>query len=631
LIEKLLILTFPVFFLAPPALDQQLESGQATISAQHRSVRTELDTLVERQDETDLIFSLWQNTINYGRLEAEFVLSRIDDEIKAGSVLLGIRDFWINDMVRSSGFLGDSSIQFRPIRDFFPNVQFSNFFIRGLSGEIDSNRWQGHLFAGKMLDRIGITGYAFEEADELIVGMKYGTTLFGNHYLGGGFLRVENEKDALGRPFINNNNILLLDGKLAVTPHLSILGELLFSLYDQVDRGTVNDFALIAGPQYSEPPFFLYANYRNLGGDFRFVGGSAQSFSNQEGFFASGELRLEKVSLYGSSDYYWDDSLLELDRGRLVTWASNFGISYTPYEILYTNLNSSIVQRKISDGNKPLDELTYSLLWGAFVRLARGRLNPYIRLKYTEDITSEPVEEREKDESGILGFGWQLSRRLRMSAEGEIRRNYDSEDTRDDLIASGNLALRWQPLNRIFVSVGCELINTKDRINDEDSDRLTINLGYGHQLHKGWRVSSHFRWANEWGADEGSDFDLFVKLEKAFHWGRPRLRLGIPRPRQVLITGDIEGYLFIDENGDKRKQPWEKGIPDIPIIMDDTFIVVTHSDGYFIFRNVLTGKRTLTIEIRALPLEYSPAYIHSETDVSVRKTSEVFFPCTIQK
>ncbi|MBW2309209.1 MAG: hypothetical protein JRG73_19990, partial [Deltaproteobacteria bacterium] len=208
MIEKLLILTFPVFFLAPPALDQQLESGQATISAQHRSVRTELDTLVERQDETDLIFSLWQNTINYGRLEAEFVLSRIDDEIKAGSVLLGIRDFWINDMVRSSGFLGDSSIQFRPIRDFFPNVQFSNFFIRGLSGEIDSNRWQGHLFAGKMLDRIGITGYAFEEADELIVGMKYGTTLFGNHYLGGGFLRVENEKDALGRPFINNNNIL---------------------------------------------------------------------------------------------------------------------------------------------------------------------------------------------------------------------------------------------------------------------------------------------------------------------------------------------------------------------------------------------------------------------------------------
>lgn len=69
----LLILASPHLLLC-----QQLERGQASVSSQHRTIQTESDLFEEVQNETDLIFNLWQESINYGRLEANFIFSGFD-------------------------------------------------------------------------------------------------------------------------------------------------------------------------------------------------------------------------------------------------------------------------------------------------------------------------------------------------------------------------------------------------------------------------------------------------------------------------------------------------------------------------------------------------------------------------
>ena len=87
---------------------------------------------------------------------------------------------------------------------------------------------------------------------------------------------------------------------------------------------------------------------------------------------------------------------------------------------------------------------------------------------------------------------------------------------------------------------------------------------------------------------------------------------------------------IVDENGDRERQPWEDGIPDIPIFLDGRFVSVTDAKGEFEFENVLIGKHKLSIEMQALPLDYLPAFIQKEVEIQVRKTTEIFFPAKRQ-
>ncbi|CAD7770180.1 MAG: hypothetical protein KIIPBIDF_00128 [Candidatus Methanoperedenaceae archaeon GB50] len=150
----------------------------------------------------------------------------------------------------------------------------------------------------------------------------------------------------LGKTYYQKNNLFLLDARLGITDKLGILGEYLYSQYDSVEKGRVEDSSLIVGPFFKKEGLSFQANYRNLGRDFHFIGRSYQTATNQEGVYVDGDIRLKKIYLYGSTDYYWDDPGPEIERNRLFTWASNLGASFYPRQNWYFNLTSSVIKKE---------------------------------------------------------------------------------------------------------------------------------------------------------------------------------------------------------------------------------------------------------------------------------------------
>ena len=90
--------------------------------------------------------------------------------------------------------------------------------------------------------------------------------------------------------------------------------------------------------------------------------------------------------------------------------------------------------------------------------------------------------------------------------------------------------------------------------------------------------------------------------------------------------GTIEGYLFNDFNGNMKKDPGEKGIPGIKIMLEDGSTTITDKDGKFKFSNVIEGFHRVSLDERRIPANF---YIIEPTkkkiEVKARKTHKVNF------
>lgn len=621
-----------VLLIAPiTLLNARAEQGEATISLVSMTLQTNTDFFEDTQRETDFVFDFWQNLANYGQLEGRLVFADLNGEFEEGSFTFGIRDLWLNNDTVVNALIGDHNIYYRSIPEFFLNYQIPTVFVRGAFAEITNHAWYTHFFLGRVEQRKGITGNSFEQSEQSIYGMKFGKELPGGSFIGGGFLRTEGEQDPAGNLSFRTNNLLLLDGRLGISDGLSLSGEYIYCQYNHPTRGTIEDSSLIAGPMLRRDNLSIQMNYRKIGRDFQFISPFYQIATNQEGAYTDVNYRFKKIYLYGSSDYYWDDPTPEMQRNSLSTWASHLGASLSPKDAWYINFSSSIIRKNASSEIHPIDDLRYDILAGTSGYFIRKKLNPYIRVRYRQDRRDEPISNVEKEPNAVLGLGWRPTDRLRMECETEFRTVSNTLKTKDESIRSLELLLHWRPLStRLSLDPGIEFSKTHDRLIDDCKNKWAFNLGLGQQLHGGWRFSLTSRWSKYSGLHRRSYLDVKFNMAKTFHWGHPVLRLGVPQQGQKLVCGTIRGYIFIDENGDQTRQPWETGIPNIPVVLDSRFVYVTDSSGEFFFENVLIGKHKLSIEMQAVPLEYELKSFQQDVEIKVRTLTEVFFPVKMQ-
>lgn len=97
-------------------------------------------------------------------------------------------------------------------------------------------------------------------------------------------------------------------------------------------------------------------------------------------------------------------------------------------------------------------------------------------------------------------------------------------------------------------------------------------------------------------------------------------------------TGELVGRVFLDANGNHRRDPGEKGAADILVYMDGLYAVRTDENGYYRFDSVAEGPHRITLNADALPLPWSIAapegagtqgtYLKT-VDVGVRRTTEL--------
>jgi len=73
------------------------------------------------------------------------------------------------------------------------------------------------------------------------------------------------------------------------------------------------------------------------------------------------------------------------------------------------------------------------------------------------------------------------------------------------------------------------------------------------------------------------------------------------RPGILSDCGTLIGRVFVDKNFDGEQQPGEPGIPNAVIYMDDGNRIVTDPNGLYSLSSVLSGSRTLAIDLTSVP------------------------------
>jgi uncharacterized repeat protein (TIGR01451 family) len=72
------------------------------------------------------------------------------------------------------------------------------------------------------------------------------------------------------------------------------------------------------------------------------------------------------------------------------------------------------------------------------------------------------------------------------------------------------------------------------------------------------------------------------------------------RPGILSDCGTLIGRVFVDKNFDGEQQPGEPGVPNAVIYMDDGNRIVTDPNGMYSLANVLSGSRTLAIDLTSV-------------------------------
>jgi hypothetical protein len=107
--------------------------------------------------------------------------------------------------------------------------------------------------------------------------------------------------------------------------------------------------------------------------------------------------------------------------------------------------------------------------------------------------------------------------------------------------------------------------------------------------------------------------------------GRRRGSLGL-REYPVGGMGNIEGRVFLDANDNSIRDPDERGVPGIVVILDGIQAVRTDQAGYYRFEGVADGKHRITVNADALPLPWiiatdaTDGTFRANVSISVRST-----------
>lgn len=73
------------------------------------------------------------------------------------------------------------------------------------------------------------------------------------------------------------------------------------------------------------------------------------------------------------------------------------------------------------------------------------------------------------------------------------------------------------------------------------------------------------------------------------------------RPGILSDCGTLVGRVFVDKNFDGEQQPGEPGVPNAVVYMDDGNRIVTDANGLYSLSSVLSGSRTLAIDLTSVP------------------------------
>lgn len=169
---------------------------------------------------------------------------------------------------------------------------------------------------------------------------------------------------------------------------------------------------------------------------------------------------------------------------------------------------------------------------------------------------------------------------------------------------------------------------------------LDANLAFDWQLSARWHAIATFFQSQAstrqaliidplappvWSLASTRDRAVFLSLRYQRQAGRPAAVLAGPAGAP---TGGIRGSVFLDANGDGRREADEAPAVAITIVLDGRYSVQTDTEGRFEFPRVAIGPHTLAVVADNLPLpwRFADGIAERRIEVSVRHETPVDVP-----
>lgn len=100
-----------------------------------------------------------------------------------------------------------------------------------------------------------------------------------------------------------------------------------------------------------------------------------------------------------------------------------------------------------------------------------------------------------------------------------------------------------------------------------------------------------------------NDKSAFVYLRYDGSNGTPYQALGV-RTEGAAGGGSVSGTVFFDTNRDGTRQASELGVPNVEVLLDGRYRVITDKEGRFDFPLVATGQHQLSLKLESVPLPW---------------------------
>jgi len=99
----------------------------------------------------------------------------------------------------------------------------------------------------------------------------------------------------------------------------------------------------------------------------------------------------------------------------------------------------------------------------------------------------------------------------------------------------------------------------------------------------------------------------------------------------VMAQGEVRGRVYYDVDANKRSGPADRGLEGVKVRLDN-MLVQTDRSGWFFFRNLGSGVKTITLVLSSLPVQYLPTVpVTQQVTVPEGGTAEVEFPTTMHR
>lgn len=120
------------------------------------------------------------------------------------------------------------------------------------------------------------------------------------------------------------------------------------------------------------------------------------------------------------------------------------------------------------------------------------------------------------------------------------------------------------------------------------------------------------------------DQSVYLYLRWENRGGRPFRMAGASTGRG---GGMISGLVFLDENGDGERQGHEIGAPNVEVVLDGRYPVLTDREGRFTIPAASTGAHSLDVRLESVPLPWGGGvHTRQSVDVPLRGEAQAFIP-----